>query len=268
MLGYEATICVVALELLSGLRGRSREEAAVADLVVELGRAAARDAARCPRGRARRSDARDRLLDENGTMFDAAGRSVVIPSETPARTVTTIKRGGERVAAVIHDPAVLDDPTLVEAIGAAARLEAANSRLRASFRAQLAELEASRRRLLAARDGERQRLAARLHEGAERHLEILASFLRDARDRAGGGAAADHVERAQVQLERTLADLYALAGGLHPRVLVEEGLNGGIRDLAVACPVSVELDLEDAAMTGPLAGRRLFRMGAGLLEGL
>ena len=37
LLGYEATICVVALELLSGLRGRSREEAAVADLVVELG---------------------------------------------------------------------------------------------------------------------------------------------------------------------------------------------------------------------------------------
>lgn len=251
LLGYEAAICVVALELLSGLRGRSREQAAVADLVVELGErppGTLRDALADALG--------DPTLeifywDESGTVFDAAGRSVVFPSETPARTVTTIERGGERVAALIHDPAVLDDPTLVEAIGAAARLEAANSRLRASFRAQLAELEASRRRLLAARDEERRRLAARLQEGAERHLEMLASFLHDARDRAGGGAAADPVERAQVQLERTLADLYELAGGLHPRVLVEEGLNGGIRELAAACPVSVELDLDDAVMAAP-----------------
>jgi signal transduction histidine kinase len=251
LLAYEAAICLVALELLSGLRARSREEATVADLVVELGER--------PTGPLRDALA-DALGDPTleivyrgagGAPIDASGRSVSMPAKVPDRTVTMIERGDEDVAALIHDPAVLEDPALVEAIASAARLEAANSRLRADVRAQLAELVASRRRLLAARDEERRRLASRLHEGAERRLEILGSILHEVRARAAGNAAAEHVDRAQHQLDRTLTDLHELARGLHPRVLAEQGLDGGIRDLAGACPISVELDVEDVSVAAP-----------------
>jgi signal transduction histidine kinase len=248
LLGYEAAVCVIALELLSGLRGRSHEEAAVADLVVELGERPSgplRDALANTLG--------DPTLEivyggDSGSLIDAAGRAVPMPTQGPGRTVTLIERGGQRVAAVVHDPAVLEDPAMVDAITAAARLEAANSRLRADVQAQLAELAASRTRLLAARDDERQRLATRLHDGAEHRLLILSSILREARERAAGDATVEHVERAQVQLERTLADLHELARGLHPRVLVEEGLLGGIRDLAATCPVAVDLDVAHVRM--------------------
>ena len=48
---------------------------------------------------------------------------------------------------LVHDPAVIDDPGLSQALATAARLAASNARLQAEVRGQLAELHASRRRL-------------------------------------------------------------------------------------------------------------------------
>jgi signal transduction histidine kinase len=249
LLAYQAGICVVAVDLVARLRSRRREEAAVADLVVELGEhrsGTLRDALAHALG--------DPTLEvvywgEDGAPLDAAGRAVAAPEPGPDRAVTVVERGGERVAALVHDPAVLDDPALLDAVAGAARLEAANSRLQADVRARVAELDASRRRLLEAGDEERSRLERRLHDGAERRLDVLSAMLREASAGSDGDAAREAVERARRQLERTRADLHELAHGLHPRVLSEQGLAGGLRDLAAASPVEVDVAAEDVALS-------------------
>jgi signal transduction histidine kinase len=248
LLAYEAAICVVALDMLGGLRSRSREEAAVADLVVELG---------ARRSRTLRDALADALgdptldvvyWDADGAPLDAGGRPVAAPEPGPGRAVTVVERAGERVAALVHDPAVLEDPALLDAVASAARLEAANSRLQAEVRTRLAELGASRRRLLQAGDDERRRLERRLRDGAERRLDALAAVLRDAGARSDGDPARDAIEQASLRLERTQADLRELARGLHPRVLAEHGLAGALRDLAAASPLPVEVDAEDVTL--------------------
>src|SRR6266540_2483624 len=60
------------------------------------------------------------------------------------RAVVTVEREGQPVAVLVHDPAVLEDPGLLEAVTSAARLAAANARLQAEVRARVVELAASR----------------------------------------------------------------------------------------------------------------------------
>jgi signal transduction histidine kinase len=166
---------------------------------------------------------------------------LLFPTPSSDRSVTIIEGEGSPVAVLVHDPAVLDDPGLREAVSSAAQLAAANARLQAEVRAQLAELRESRRRLLAAGDEERRRLEQRLHEGAEQRLRRLAQQLRRTRRYADTDAARERVDRSETRLERTLDELRELAQGLHPRVLAEVGLSGALASLAEQAPVPVEV---------------------------
>ena len=257
LLAYEAALCVVALELAAGVVERAGERAGVANLVVELGEG----------GSGSLGDGLSRALGdpslqigywlpEREGFVDAAGRELPLPRDDPAATVTMVERAGRRVAAIVHDPAVLDDPTLVTAVSSAARLAAANARLQAEVGSQLRELQASRRRLVEAGDEERRRLERRLHDGVERQLTALSDALERARSLAGrgppAGAALEHVGGAQEQLAQSLVELDELARGLHPRVLTEEGLAGALERLAAASEVDV-----DVALRSPTCALRL-----------
>ena len=242
LLALEATLAAVAGGLLAGLLSPSWGRAVVTDLVVEL-------------GESRSGTLRDELaralgdpslgvgywVQNAGAFVDSEGRPFALPEPGSARSVTMIEGDGQPVAALVHDPAVLDDPGLREAVSSAAQLAAANARLQAEVRAQMAELRASRRRLLEAGNQERRRLEQRLHEGAERRLEQLAAELRGTRLSARSEAAAEHVERIEAQLARTLEELRRLAHGLHPRVLAEAGLLGALESLAEQAPIRVEV---------------------------
>ncbi|MBA2297579.1 MAG: PAS domain S-box protein, partial [Actinobacteria bacterium] len=57
------------------------------------------------------------------------------------RTARYVEHNGERVAAVLHDPSLADEPELVDAVAAAAGLWLANERLQAELRAQYDFLE-------------------------------------------------------------------------------------------------------------------------------
>ena len=105
-------------------------------------------------------------LEARGGYVDALGDDVELPSR-PNRATTQILAHGSPVAALIHDPALLDDPDLVESVRAAAELVLENERLAAEVRAQLAEVRASRARIVAAADNERRRLERDLHDGAQ-----------------------------------------------------------------------------------------------------
>ena len=120
--------------------------------------------------------------------------------------MTLVEGESGPVAALVHDPAVLDDPGLRDAVATATALAAANARLTAAVRAQVGELRESRLRILAAGDEERGRLEQRLREGAQARLERLAGQL--AALRRTDATADERIGRAEEQLARTLDDLH------------------------------------------------------------
>ena len=249
LLALEATLCALSGGLLAVLLSPSWERAAVTDLVVELGEGRS--------GTLRDELARalgDRTLDvgywlpDVGDFVDAAQRPFVLPDPGAERSVTAIEGEGGPIAALVHDPAVLDDPGLREAVSSAARLAAANARLQAEVRAQVVALRESRRRILEAGDAERQRLELRLREGAQQRLERLAEHLRRTRLSARSDAAAERIARTEAQLARSLEELRRLAHGLHPRVLTEVGLAGALASLAEQGPAEVEVVVPTAEL--------------------
>jgi signal transduction histidine kinase len=240
-LGYEATLCAIAAWVATGLLQKPWERAAVTDLVVDLGETRARSV-------------RDALaqalgdptltvgyrLDGGRDYVDAGGRRLDLPAHEGRRRVTYVERDGEQVAVLIHDAALLDDPTLLQSVAAATRLAASNGRLQAEVRAQMRELAASRRRLLEAGDAERSRLERRLREGAAQRLARLGDSLAQARAFAGP-ASEERIAAAEAQLAKVSVDLAELAAGLHPHALTEGGLASSLAALAARSLVAVDL---------------------------
>jgi two-component sensor histidine kinase len=140
---------------------------------------------------------------EPGRYVDADGSPVDLP-ESGARAVTHVVAGGAPVAALVHDPALLEEPELVESVRATAALVLENERLAAEIRAQLAEVRASRARIVAATDEERRRLERDLHDGAQQRLVGLSLKLALAQVGADP-AAAEALANAQADLEGALA---------------------------------------------------------------
>ncbi len=80
-------------------------------------------------------------LDSRAGWVDDLGHEVDEPRPAETRSVTTIERGGRPIAALVHDPALADEPELVELIAAGAGLPLENVRLQADLRAQFRFLE-------------------------------------------------------------------------------------------------------------------------------
>src|SRR6266511_632202 len=249
LLVYEVALCVLAVTLLAGLLVAPWQRAVVTDLVVELGEARSGTL----RGELSRALGDPSLevgywLPDRVVFVDAEGRVLRLPAPGSGRSVTTVEREGQPVAVLVHDPAVLEDPGLLEAVTSAARLAAANARLQAEVRARVVELAASRRRILAARDEERRRLERRLHDGAEARLEELAATLRRGRRSATDKRTREQLAHAEDQLTQTLEELRRLGHGLHPRVLSEQGLESALAALAKDLPLPVDINVAGARL--------------------
>jgi signal transduction histidine kinase len=182
---------------------------------------------------------------DDGRYVDAAGEPIELPQD-PNRAITLVTAQGEEVAALVHDPALLDEPALVESVRATAGLVLENERLAAEVRVQLAEVRASRVRLVAATDAERRRLERNLHDGAQQRLVTLSIALGLAASR-GDADNSDVLSGAQDELEEAIAELRELARGIHPTLLREEGLEAAVEALArrTLLPVTVEGSVGD-----------------------
>jgi signal transduction histidine kinase len=175
---------------------------------------------------------------------DAEGRPVDLRSAGSSRAVSEVRHEGRLVAAMAHDTSLLDDPELIEAVGAAAALALENERLDAELRAKIDELRASRTRIMEATLAERRRLERDLHDGAQQRLVSVALGLRlvEARLKDVPEGAHELLETAQGELEAALAELRELARGIHPAVLSERGLDAALEALASRAPLPVDLD--------------------------
>ena len=149
---------------------------------------------------------------------------------------------GDDLAAIIHDPVLLDQPALLEATGSAARLALENERLRAELRAQLLELRQSRARIVRAGDEERRRLERDLHDGAQQRLLGIGMALQLLRSSVDGNArAAALLDETEPEVQAALRELRELASGIHPAVLADQGLAAAVRTLADRAPVPVQV---------------------------
>ena len=234
LFGYDLTVCLIAIGLSADLLWGRWAQAAVTGLVVDLGEPAAGGMLRDRLARALGDPTLvvGYWLPEQGRYVDEAGRPVGLPAGDARRAVTPIEEGGRRVAVLVHDPAVLDDPALLSAVGSAARLAVSNARLQAEVSARVGELEASRRRIVEASDEQRSRHERELRDGAERRLTHVAELLEDC-----GELWAE--VRAEVDAAR--AELREFARGMHPATLTERGLKASVGELAGRSPIPVEV---------------------------
>jgi signal transduction histidine kinase len=176
---------------------------------------------------------------DNGRYVNAGGGTVELPAGDD-RAVTSVTAGGEEVAVLVHDPALLDDPQLVESVQATAALVLENERLAAEVRSQLAEVRASRGRIVIAADAERRRIERNLHDGAQQRLVTLSLAL-GLEASSVDPAAAEILSRAQDEVEEAIAELRELARGIHPTLLRDEGLQAAVEALARRAPLPVSV---------------------------
>lgn len=143
-------------------------------------------------------------------------------------------RDGRPVAALVHDPALDEDPELLEAAGTATLISLESGRL-------ADEIRGARVRLLAVAEEERRRLELDLQEGAEQRLLAL-------RVKLGlvgvAGEAEDERLLAEIgeELDTTMDDLRRLAHGIYPALLQKEGVGAALRAAARRSPIPVTVD--------------------------
>jgi len=253
------TFVVVGLAPFAFLIGllRSRlARSAVADLVVRL------------RSDPSPADVRDALaralrdpdltlaywLPEFGAWSGADGKPVALPTSDDGRVATVIERDGAPIAAIIHDPALGDEPELLNGATAAAEFAIENTRLNVELRAKAEELRGSRARIVEAGHKERQRLERNLHDGAQQRLVALALELRLLQSQAGGDPeTAARLGRAGEEIAQSLAELREIARGIHPAVVSGHGLAVALEQAAALAPVPVVLSIEfDERLPEPL----------------
>lgn len=242
---YQVTLVALALLLAAGLLQRPWERSHVTDLVVELGQrhsSTLRDALAHALGD--RSLVVGYWLAESGTFVDVEGRQLRIHDDEDGRSVTFVARGGEPTVALVHDPAVLGDPALDEAVAAVAKLAGTNARLQAELRARVTEVAASRRRVLTAGDEERDRLEHRLREGARRRMDELAQTLAEARATTQSQRVLEQLALAERQLARVSGELTRFGRGIYPRELSDEGLGSALASLTRSSRVPVRLQVD------------------------
>ena len=168
-----------------------------------------------------------------------------LPNPNGPRAMRLIDREGARVAALLHDPALEDEPELLAAVTAAAGIALENARLNVELRARVEELRGSRARIVEAGQRERQRLERNLHDGAQHRLVALSLQLSLLEEQlAGDRSATVQLEQARGEIDTSLEELREIAQGIHPAVVSGHGLAVALEQLAARAAVPVRLRVE------------------------
>ena len=243
LLAYEIVLAAIAAGLLADLLRGRWSQAAVTGLVVDLGGlwepVTLRD--RLARALGDSSLQLGYWLADEQRYIDERGRSLALPGADPDRVITPVDRHGEHVAVLVHDPSVLDDPVLAEAVAAATRIAVANVRLRAEVGARVEQLAASHRRIVEAADAQRRRLQRELRQGAERRLVAVSAHVDTLSVQVGESRAPELFGDVQEQLRAARVELSELARGIHPPALATGGLAAALPELARRAPIPVDV---------------------------
>jgi signal transduction histidine kinase len=167
-----------------------------------------------------------------------------------AARAAAVRHGNELLGALTlhkprNEPVSAAEDKLLQHLASQAGLVLRNVRLTDELKATIDDLRASRRRLVQAQDSERQRLERNLHDGAQQQLIALAIQLSLLEDAAGDpGEVKGITGQLRSGLQAALDDLRALARGIYPPLLADQGLVAALQAQAtkVPLPVSIEAD--------------------------
>jgi signal transduction histidine kinase len=176
---------------------------------------------------------------------DAAGKPVSCP-QTRGRTVRTVPDTGGGLAILVHDSALEEQPALVEAVIAAARLAMDNARLHATHRVQIQALRVSRERIVLAADGERRKIQRDLHDGVQHKLLAIAIMMARAREHLPGQPTSlpfRMLATASTAMQEAIRELRDLTVGIYPAALAEQGLAAAVEQLTEQAPLAVRYDI-------------------------
>lgn len=179
----------------------------------------------------------------SGTPGDAA-------APDPVSRAIGVRHKGELLGMIClekarNEPVSAADETLLADVASQAGLVLRNAGLTAELQATIDDLRASRRRLVRAQDEERQRIERNLHDGAQQQLVALSvqlSLLEDAAD--DPGEVRDLAGELRAGVRAALDDLRALARGIYPPVLADQGLRAALQAQAERVPVPVLIDAD------------------------
>jgi signal transduction histidine kinase len=245
-----AAVAALPVAVVVVLVQRRLARGAVAGLVVELGGRDAGSELREVLGRALGDPSVELAywFADGQRYVDADGRPVELPDAGANRATTVVESEGRPVAALIHDPALRENPELMDSVCAAAGLALEKERLQADLRARLDELHDSRARLAAAAEAERHRIERDLHDGTQQRLVSisLSLGLLESMLPADPAAAAPIAQRAREALGAALDELRELSQGILPGILAERGLPAALEELCgrAALPVRLEVAID------------------------
>lgn len=174
---------------------------------------------------------------------DAQGQTVAVPypSAERGRAATLVcDAEGRPVAALVHDVALLEEPTLVESVASSMQLALESHRLEA-------ELKASGARTASAVEAERHRIERDLHDGAQQRLialrmklSVTARLLQQDPRRA-----AALVSEMGGDVEAAIGELRAYAHGVVPPLLLERGLAFALTEAAQRAAIPTRTSFGD-----------------------
>ena len=197
---------------------------------------------------------RSEFVDSTGAASDPA---VAVSGRGGERMSLLPINADDRPLAVIrHDVGLTENTRLLDGVAAALKLSVDNDRLRTELEKTLGAVRESRLRIVEAGDDARRRIERDLHDGSQQALVSVAINLslasRAARE-GGNHAVGEQLETVSAQLQAALADLRALAHGIHPTALAEGGLETAVLELGARCPVDVDVDVVVARYLPSLA---------------
>ncbi len=241
-----AMIGVAPIAFLIGLLRARLARASVGDLMVELAEDPSPAALEGALARALGdpSLALAYWLPDFASYADLDGHPMQVAT-ADGRTATLIDHDDTRIAALLHDSALDDEPELLASVTAGAGIALENARLQSELRARLDELHGSRARVLEAGQAERKRLERNLHDGAQQRLVALSLQLgmleKNLSDDPETQAQLDEARR---EVALSLEELRDLARGLHPAVVGGHGLAVGLESLVANAAVPVDLNVQ------------------------
>lgn len=180
---------------------------------------------------------------DQGEYITSTGHPIEVAA-SQTRAVTLLGEGQERLGAVLHDPALLAEPTRVQAASSAIGLAIENEQRKAIA---ASVLRSSRARIAESAEQARRTVERDLHDGAQQRLIALQLSLKleqQRAERAGDSVDPAFLRSVTAELGDAIDELRELGRGLRPSAL-DHGLQAAVESLAERSPLPVVTDVSD-----------------------
>ncbi len=222
---------IVPVGFITGQLQYEQKQATAGRIVIELGRHGAPGELEQRLRRVLRDPTLTVLhwSDASGAYLDGTGTPVPLPAEEDSRVVTYLERNGRPMTALVHAPAVLDDPDLSETVLAAVRLAVESERAYGQVQATATDAAALPTGFVTLLMTDIEASTVLLRQLGDRYGDLLndvRGILRAAVSRAGGREIDARADEFFAVFERAVSAIEAAAAA--QRALGERGSPDGL----------------------------------------